>query len=79
MDRLRLVMRLQLTTTVFLDGGRAGIKLHDQVRIAAYCHLYAFDHGMQLDRPLYQQPVRPVVSKLKRCLVRVHMWGLKTD
>ncbi|EXD14375.1 chloramphenicol acetyltransferase CAT [Acinetobacter baumannii] len=41
-----------------LDGGRAGIKLHDQVRIAAYCHLYAFDHGMQLDRPLYQQPVR---------------------
>ena len=41
-----------------LDGGRAGIKLHDQVRIAAYCHLYAFDHGMNLDQPVYQQPVR---------------------
>ncbi|MHA3892488.1 DapH/DapD/GlmU-related protein [Acinetobacter sp. GXMZU3951] len=41
-----------------LDGGRAGIKLHDQVRIAAYSHLYAFDHGMQLDQPIYQQPVR---------------------
>ena len=40
-----------------LDGGRAGIVLHDQVRIAAYCHLYAFDHGMELDRPIYQQPV----------------------
>jgi len=32
-----------------LDGGRVGIKLHDQVRIAAYCHLYAFDHGMDLE------------------------------
>ncbi len=41
-----------------LDGGRVGIKLHDQVRIAAYCHLYAFDHGMELDTPIYQQPVR---------------------
>ena len=41
-----------------LDGGRVGIKLHDQVRIAAYCHLYAFDHGMALDQPIYQQAVR---------------------
>ncbi|MCG2607435.1 acyltransferase [Acinetobacter sp. SM34] len=41
-----------------LDGGRAGIKLHDQVRMAAYCHLYAFDHGMELQQPIYQQPVR---------------------
>ncbi|TCB52334.1 acyltransferase [Acinetobacter sp. ANC 4779] len=41
-----------------LDGGRKGIKLHDQVRIAAYCHLYAFDHGMELEQPIYQQPVR---------------------
>ncbi|MFP6840788.1 MAG: acyltransferase [Acinetobacter sp.] len=41
-----------------LDGGRVGIKLHDQVRMAAYCHLYAFDHGMALEQPIYQQPVR---------------------
>ena len=41
-----------------LDGGRMGIKLHDQVRIAAYCHLYAFDHGMHIDQPIYQQAVR---------------------
>ncbi|MCO8044226.1 acyltransferase [Acinetobacter bohemicus] len=41
-----------------LDGGRVGIKLHDQVRLAAYCHLYAFDHGMALEQPIYQQPVR---------------------
>lgn len=41
-----------------LDGGRAGIRLHDQARIAAYCHLYAFDHGMTLEQAIYQQPVR---------------------
>lgn len=41
-----------------LDGGRAGIRLHDQVRIAAYCHLYAFDHGMALAQPIYKQAVR---------------------
>lgn len=40
-----------------LEGGRAGIILHDQVRIAAYCHLYAFDHGIQPDQPVYQQAV----------------------
>ncbi len=34
-----------------------GFRLHDQVRIAAYCHLYAFDHGMDLEQPIYQQPV----------------------
>nr|WP_174507549.1 acyltransferase [Acinetobacter sp. Marseille-Q1620] len=40
-----------------LDGGKSGIKIHDQVRIAAYSHLYAFDHGMSLDQPVYQQAV----------------------
>ena len=41
-----------------LDGGRVGIKIYDQARLAAYCHLYAFDHGMQADQPIYKQPVR---------------------
>lgn len=41
-----------------LDGGRVGITLGDQVRLAAYCHLYAFDHSMSFDQPIYQQPVR---------------------
>ncbi|AXY60492.1 acyltransferase [Acinetobacter sp. WCHAc010052] len=41
-----------------LDGGRAGIKIGNQARIAAYCHLYAFDHGMDLEQPVYCQPVR---------------------
>ena len=41
-----------------LDGGRVGIKIHNQARLAAYCHLYAFDHGMDIETPIYQQPVR---------------------
>lgn len=41
-----------------LDGGRVGIKIYDQARLAAYCHLYAFDHGMQADQAIYKQPVR---------------------
>lgn len=41
-----------------LDGGRAGITLGHQVRIGAYSHLYAFDHGMTLDKPIYQQANR---------------------
>ena len=40
-----------------LDGGRSGIVLANQVRMAAYCHLYAFDHGMDLGQPIYQQAV----------------------
>ncbi|WP_445115513.1 acyltransferase [Acinetobacter sp. WZC-1] len=49
-----------------LDGGRAGIKLHDQVRMAAYCHLYAFDHGMALSQPVYQQAVRSRGIEIER-------------
>ncbi|WP_168400065.1 acyltransferase [Acinetobacter indicus] len=49
-----------------LDGGRIGIKIHDQVRIAAYCHLYAFDHGMDLAQPIYQQPVRSQGIEIER-------------
>lgn len=41
-----------------LDGGKAGIVIHDQARLAAYTHLYAFDHGVNLENPIYQQPVR---------------------
>ncbi|GAB3044040.1 chloramphenicol acetyltransferase CAT [Acinetobacter apis] len=40
-----------------LDGGRVGITIHDQARLAAYTHLYAFEHGISLDEPMYQQPV----------------------
>lgn len=49
-----------------LDGGRVGIKIHDQVRMAAYCHLYAFDHGMDVNQPIYQQAVRSQGIELER-------------
>ncbi|MFB2537781.1 MULTISPECIES: acyltransferase [unclassified Acinetobacter] len=40
-----------------LDGGRKGIVLSNQVRMAAYCKLYAFNHGIHIDSPIYQQAV----------------------
>ncbi|QSX42567.1 acyltransferase [Shewanella cyperi] len=40
-----------------IDGGRVGIKIGNRTRIANNVTLYAFNHGMALDRPLYQQAV----------------------
>ena len=40
-----------------LDGGRAGIQIADQARLAAYTHLYAFNHGMKMGAPIYDQVV----------------------
>lgn len=40
-----------------LDGGRAGITIGDQTRIANNVTIYAFNHGMHPDRPIYQQNV----------------------
>lgn len=40
-----------------LDGGRAGIEIANQARLAAYTHLYAFNHGMKTDATIYQQAV----------------------
>lgn len=37
------------------DGGKAGIVIGDQTRIANQVKLYAFDHGMAADLPVYQQ------------------------
>ncbi|WP_041523521.1 acyltransferase [Gilvimarinus agarilyticus] len=40
-----------------LDGGRAGIVIGDHCRIAAYCSLYAFNHGLAPDRLIRDQAV----------------------
>jgi acetyltransferase-like isoleucine patch superfamily enzyme len=42
---------------VTMDGGRAGISIGAHTRIAAYCHLYAFNHGQDLGRRIADQPV----------------------
>lgn len=41
---------------VTMDGGSKGIYIGDNVRIAAYCQLYAFNHGMAADRLICEQP-----------------------
>ena len=42
---------------VTMDGGRAGISVGANTRIAAYATLYAFNHGKSADRLVRQQPV----------------------
>lgn len=41
---------------VTIDGGSKGIYIGDNTRIAAYCQLYAFNHGMAADRLICEQP-----------------------
>lgn len=40
---------------VTMDGGSKGIYIGDNTRIAAYCQLYAFNHGMQPDKLISAQ------------------------
>jgi acetyltransferase-like isoleucine patch superfamily enzyme len=40
-----------------LDGGRAGITIGKQTRIANNVTIYAFNHGMTIGNPIYQQAV----------------------
>ena len=42
---------------VTLDGSSKGIHIGDDTRVAAYCHLYAFNHGMSPARPISEQSV----------------------
>lgn len=42
---------------VTLDGGSKGIVIGDNSRLAACCHLYAFNHGMSPTRTISEQPV----------------------
>jgi len=42
---------------VTMDGGRAGISVGANTRIAAYATLYAFNHGKSADQLVRQQPV----------------------
>lgn len=41
-----------------IDGGRAGVSIGSQTRIGPGCRIYAFDHGMAPDMPVFQQAVR---------------------
>lgn len=49
-----------------LDGGRKGIAIGDHSRIAAYCSLYAFNHGLAADQTISEQPVTSLGITLGR-------------
>jgi len=41
---------------ITMDGGSKGIHVGNNTRIAAYCQLYAFNHGLAADRLICEQP-----------------------
>jgi acetyltransferase-like isoleucine patch superfamily enzyme len=55
---IRLGRNVSLNARVVMDGGAAGIEVGDDTRIASGAALYAFDHGLALERPIRTQPVR---------------------
>jgi acetyltransferase-like isoleucine patch superfamily enzyme len=40
-----------------MEGGSKGIVIGDFTRIASYCTLYAFNHGMKADQKIVNQPI----------------------
>ena len=54
---ITLGQNVSINHHVSLDGGRKGIQIGDNTRIAAYSYAYAFNHGMGKDEPIKDQPV----------------------
>ncbi len=50
--------RVSFNPGVSVDGGRAGVRLGDDVRIASGAKIYAFDHGLEPDEPITEQKTR---------------------
>ena len=50
--------RVSLNPRVALDGGRAGIRVGDDTRIATGATLFAFDHGMAPEALIREQATR---------------------
>ncbi len=38
-----------------IDGGKVGVEIGDHTRIANNCRIYAFNHGLHPDQPVWQQ------------------------
>lgn len=57
---ITLGQNISINHHVSLDGGRKGIHIGDNTRIAAYSYAYAFNHGMGKDEPIKDQPVTSV-------------------
>lgn len=54
---ITLGAKVSVNHHVTMDGGRAGIQVGANTRIAAYATLFAFNHGMAADRKIREQPV----------------------
>ncbi len=54
---VRLGPGVSINHHVTLDGGTKGITIGENTRLAAYVYVYAFNHGMDLNRPIKNQPV----------------------
>lgn len=49
---------VSLNVGCHLDGGRAGIAIGDDTRIAAGVRMFAWNHGIEPDSPVREQPVQ---------------------
>jgi len=45
---------------VTMDGGSKGIYIGNNTRIAAYCQLYAFNHGLLAEKLISSQPIQSI-------------------
>ena len=55
---VRIGRRTSLNPGVHVDGGRAGVTLGNDVRVAAGVKIYAFDHGIAPETTIREQAVR---------------------
>lgn len=54
---ITLGQRVSINARASLDGGRVGIVIGDDTRIATGATLYAFDHGISAGARVWEQPV----------------------
>jgi carbonic anhydrase/acetyltransferase-like protein (isoleucine patch superfamily)/acyl-coenzyme A thioesterase PaaI-like protein len=55
---IELGKNVSLNARVTIDGGRAGVSIGDDTRIASGAAIYAFDHGLSPSEPIREQRVR---------------------
>lgn len=55
---IRIGRNVSLNARVTIDGGAAGVEIGDDSRIATGTSIFAFDHGMNPERLIREQPVR---------------------
>ncbi|MCC1496185.1 DapH/DapD/GlmU-related protein [Alcanivorax sp. 1008] len=63
---IRIGDHVSINHGVTLDGGRAGIEIGDHTRIAARCTVYAFNHGLAVDRLIREQAVSSTGIRIGR-------------